>query len=527
MEWCVQHPVERVRGFSDVDGAAQRRFSIVVRSLLTSFQLADFTPVDVPIVEHLDLYLRKNGAQVLPKIYAFTDQGKRDVALRPEFTASVIRAFAPRLGQPGGIARVSYAGPVFRYEKPQRATGRQFTQAGVELLGDDSVLAEAELLALACHSARDLGVAHLRLVIGHLGPLRALLSHLQVDGYAEQYLLEHLEYFNRGAEQQSTVREWLGLFAADPADEGSDEALEQSLAGALRDTSPEEARQLVAAMLDQMGFDLSGSTRTPEEILDRVLAKARRRAARRDGTWREGLERALTFVERLGQIRGEPEEALAATEDLLRQYDVPLGTLDELRGMLRVLRAYDLADIQVQLAPAMARGIAYYSGLIFELYAQAPDGISLQICGGGRYDGLAQALTGHACPALGFAFGVERLLHALHAQQPAADAAARVAIMVRREEWIPAALALATTLRERALPCAMQEGTRWATRYLERARRAGYAALIALPGDEGTPALHILDDAAVDAVARASIDGALGALRAPRHGDLLPGVRSR
>jgi histidyl-tRNA synthetase len=331
-----------------------------------------------------------------------------------------------------------------------------------------------------------------------------------VDGYAEQYLLEHLEYFNRGTEQQARVRRRLGLDAVDAVSVGdADEGLERSLAEALHDATPEEARQLVAAMLDQMGFDLSGSTRTPDEILDRVLVKARRRAARQGGQWREHLERALTFVERLGEIHGEPAQVLAATESLLRQYQVPLETLDEMRGVIRALHAFDLDGVRVQLAPAMARGIAYYSGLIFELYAPVPDGVGLQICGGGRYDGLAQALTGVPCPAIGFAFGVERLIHALPPHLPPATFAPRVLIAVLQADWQLGAPAVATSLRQHSVACAIQETDRSLPRALDQARRAGYAALIALPGAGGAITMHVLDHAAIDAATHAALDAAV------------------
>ncbi|HWE61200.1 MAG TPA: HisS family protein, partial [Chloroflexota bacterium] len=506
LEAGVRQTVERVRGFYDVDVASQQQASAVIRSLMESFRLAGFQPIDVPIVEHLDLYLRKNGAQVLPKIYAFVDQGKRELALRPEFTASVIRALAPGFNRQSAALHVAYAGPVFRYEKPQRATGRQFTQAGVELLGDAGPLADAELLALACRSAHALGIERIRLVIGHLAPLRALLGFLEVDGYAEHYLLEHLEYFNRGAQQQIAVRKQLGLLALEATTgQEDDEALAQSLASAVRDATPEEARRLVAAILDQMGLDLSGSTRTPEEILDRVLIKARRRAAQHAGRWRENLERALIFVERLGELRGEPAAVLAQTEDMLRQYDVPLSALDEMRAVLDALMRYDLPGVTIELAPGMARGIAYYSGLIFELYAGAPDGVPLQICGGGRYDGLAQALTGRPCPALGFAFGVERLLHVLPEQPSRAGAPPRLALIVMQPSWLGVAQPLATAIRARSLACAVYAVERSFARTLEQAEQAGYAAAIVLPGPAGAPTLHVWQEAALDAETRAAL----------------------
>jgi histidyl-tRNA synthetase len=481
----MERPVERVRGFHDVDTASHRRWSATLGSLLAAFELAGFGQVDVPVLEQLDLYLRKNGAQVLAKLYSFVDAGRRDVALRPEFTASIIRALGAQVATASEPLRVSYAGPVFRYEKPQRATARQFTQAGVELLGHEGPGSDAEIVALACQAARDLGVEGLRLVLGHLAPIRALLAHLQVDSTAEGFLLEHLEYYNRGAEQQQAVRRRLGLTTEQEASLAESVALPEALAAAVQDASPAEARSLVGAILDQMGLDLSGSTRTPDEIIDRVLAKMRRQVALRSGALRENLERALSFIEWFGALRGEPAAVLQEVEALLRHYGVPLQALEELRQVLAALADYDLSGVMVELAPGMARGIAYYSGLIFELYgadvsggagSEAP---SLQICGGGRYDGLARSLTGRqSFPALGFAFGVERLLHTIPLTASASGAAARVAVAFHDPEVRPTALQMTAALRGNGVCTVLHDGVASAQRTLDSLYKAGYTAAV-------------------------------------------------
>lgn len=498
-ESSIPRAVERVRGFHDVDGRTLRRLDAVVDRLMGAFGGSGFGGIDVPIVEQMELYLRKNGAQVLPKIYGFVDQGRREIALRPEFTASILRAQAARVLRERTPVRVAYSGPVFRYEKPQRARDRQFTQVGVEILGDPSPVADAEILALACRSARDLGISPLRLVIGHLGPLRSVLSHLRVDTYTEQYLLEHLEFFNRGPEQRRAVRQRLGLLEdAVPAVEG-EEPLSQSLANAVRDATPEEARRIVAAILEQMGVALTGSTRTPDEIIDRLLAKARRRAAQGAGTWRDDVARAIDFLESLVQLRGAPSAVMARTVELLARYDVPPATLDELRTVLRLLDAHDLRNVQVELAPGMARGIAYYSGLIFEMYAGDGGAQALQICGGGRYDGLAQALTGCDFPALGFAFGAERLLHALPDALPVVAEPMRVALIVGTPELYACAQRAAGLLRERAIACAVYASTRTPVPALDAARQSGFQAAMVLHG--AVDAVHVDSFVAIESLA--------------------------
>ncbi|MDB5060023.1 MAG: histidyl-tRNA synthetase [Chloroflexi bacterium] len=480
----MQRAIERVRGFYDMDTTAYRQFETVLTALKESFRLAGFSMIDVPVLEQLDLYLRKNGAQILSKLYGFTDQGRREVALRPEFTASVIRALGPTVALSQEPVRVAYAGPVFRYEKPQRATTRQFTQAGVELLGDPSSEADADIVALACKTALAAGVPQLHLVLGHLGPLKALLAHLNVDGYAEGFVLEHLEYYNRGAEQQRVVRTRLGLEDAQQGRSGTEDMTPAGLADALEGLSPTEARDVVNGLLGQMGVDLAGNTRTPEEIIERVLSKAQRKSAMRSGERREHLERALTFCGSLSALQGEPHKVLDDAEALLREYDVPLTALRDLKGVVELLHDHDLSNVQITLAPGMARGIAYYSGLIFELYADTAsnddgESTSLQICGGGRYDGLSRAVTGRSgFPALGFAFGVERMMHAVLDLGPDTRGSERVAVLVAERELRPIGLRLAEDARQAGIVAVLQHQVGMPSDYRERFFRMGYAAVL-------------------------------------------------
>jgi histidyl-tRNA synthetase len=483
----MERPVERVRGFHDVDAEAHRRLGTTLQHLLTTFAMAGFAQVDVPVLEQLDLYLRKNGAQVLSKIYSFVDAGRREVALRPEFTASIIRSLAPRVTVAGEALRVSYAGPVFRYEKPQRATARQFTQAGVEMLGREGAGADAEMVALACQCARAAGVVGLRLVLGHLAPIRALLAHLQIDSATEGFLLEHLEYFNRGVEQQQAVRRRLGLADEHEALQAEAVALPEALAAAVQDASPQEARRLVGAMLDQMGLDLTGSTRTPDEIIDRVLAKMRRQEALRTGALRDNLERALQVLQWLGSLHGDPDTVLRELETLLRRHDVPSRALDEVRQVLEALADHDLQGVTLALAPGMARGIAYYTGLMFELYGAdvaggaGGDAAALQVCGGGRYDGLARSLTGRqSFPALGFAFGVERLLHTIPSPASSPLSIPRIAVAFQDAAARGAAVRLAEALRREGVCSVLHDGAPPPLRALENLARLGYAAAVYL-----------------------------------------------
>ena len=100
-------------------------------------------------------------------MYDFEDKGGRHIALRPEQTAGVCRAFAQH--RPTTPWKVWYSGPNFRYEKPQAGRYRQFDQVGVEVLGSDDALLDAEVVALGWQFFARLGLKQVTLVINSLG----------------------------------------------------------------------------------------------------------------------------------------------------------------------------------------------------------------------------------------------------------------------------------------------------------------------------------------------------------------------
>src|SRR5690606_28454145 len=110
--------------------AEQRAAARARAAIETTLESYGYVAVDLPIIEARDLYLRKLGEELAGKVYEFSFGG-RELALRPEWTASVLRAFVAHMQDQPLPLRLSYAGPVFRYERPQRLTYRQFTQVGV------------------------------------------------------------------------------------------------------------------------------------------------------------------------------------------------------------------------------------------------------------------------------------------------------------------------------------------------------------------------------------------------------------
>ena len=149
-------------------------------------QSAGYECIIPPMFEDLGVFLRLGDATdiVTKEMYDFVDKGDRHIALRPEQTAGVCRAFAQH--RPVTPWKVWYSGPNFRYETPQAGRYRQFDQVGVEVLGSDDALLDAEVISLAWQFFARLGLSKVELVVNSLGEaheraayIEALRSHLE------------------------------------------------------------------------------------------------------------------------------------------------------------------------------------------------------------------------------------------------------------------------------------------------------------------------------------------------------------
>ncbi len=121
-----------------------------------------FLEIRTPIIEATELFARGIGGEtdiVGKEMYTFRDQSGRSVTLRPEATASVVRAYIQNtMYRGGGITKLYYIGPMFRHEKKQKGRWRQFYQIGAEILGSDHPAADAEIIEIALHFLQSLGV---------------------------------------------------------------------------------------------------------------------------------------------------------------------------------------------------------------------------------------------------------------------------------------------------------------------------------------------------------------------------------
>ena len=151
---------------------ALQRWQVVETMAREHFQRSGFGEIRTPLLEMTDLFCRGigEGTDVVGKeMYSFQDRGDRSCTLRPEGTASVVRAALQHGLLSQGSQKLWYAGPMFRYERPQAGRQRQFHQIGVEWLGAERARSDVEVIALAWDLLASLGVGGLQLELNSLG----------------------------------------------------------------------------------------------------------------------------------------------------------------------------------------------------------------------------------------------------------------------------------------------------------------------------------------------------------------------
>jgi histidyl-tRNA synthetase len=164
----------RPRGTIDIYGLDLQKISYIEKCLISACRLYGFEEIRTPIFEHIEVFTRSVGETsdiVKKEFYNFKDKGDREIALRPEGTASVIRAIVEDKLLYKSILplRFYYSGPMFRYERPQSGRLRQFNQIGCELIGSNSIYDDALILLLALDGINNIGIKKYKVVINNLG----------------------------------------------------------------------------------------------------------------------------------------------------------------------------------------------------------------------------------------------------------------------------------------------------------------------------------------------------------------------
>ncbi|HEY5266774.1 MAG TPA: histidine--tRNA ligase [Acidimicrobiales bacterium] len=174
-------PFKAPIGTHDVLGPESALWEGVVAVFAESAYRYGFSLVMTPIFEDVGVFMRGIGeeSEVFTKeMYVFEDRGERRYALRPEGTASVVRAFVQH--SPTTPWKAWYLTPAFRYERPQKGRYRQHYQLGVEVLGTDDPAVDVEVIALAAGFYRTIGLRRVSLLINSMGHAECRATYVQI-----------------------------------------------------------------------------------------------------------------------------------------------------------------------------------------------------------------------------------------------------------------------------------------------------------------------------------------------------------
>lgn len=381
--------LQAVRGMNDYfaeDLVVWRRLEHLLRDLVERYGYGE---VLTPVVEPAELFIRSVGESsdiVSKEMYMFEDRNGDQLVLRPEGTASCIRAGLEHGKFYNQRQKWYYFEPMFRHERPQRGRYRQFYQFGVEAYGYSEVALDAEILQMIESVWSILGLAAERAPTLHLNSLGNIASRAR-------YRQALVEYFTR-----------------------------------YQNDLDEDAKRCLVS--------------NPLRIVDS-----------KNPAMQELIKDAPSILDYLD------------TDSAAR--------FEQLQDLLQA------ANIAYQVDPRLVRGLDYYNDTVFEWMVTGPEGGSIAACAGGRYDQLIESMGGKDTPAIGFAFGFERLLSlvdtvALLEQNRAESAACGCYLIAMHEKTLPTIMRLTEALRAHGhRSVEMDYATSNLKNQLKRASRSG------------------------------------------------------
>lgn len=186
--------IQALKGMKDIYNNDIEKFDFIIDTATKVFSKYSYTHIITPLVEEVELFKRSVGDEtdvVSKEMYNFVDKGDRSIALRPEGTAGVVRAYLQaKLYNNNPITKWFYFGPMYRYEAPQKGRYREFNQVGVEAFGIRNPLFDAELISMACDFLNELGINNLVVEINSLANKSSREKYINA---LKEYLLENFD----------------------------------------------------------------------------------------------------------------------------------------------------------------------------------------------------------------------------------------------------------------------------------------------------------------------------------------------
>ncbi len=177
------------RGTRDFTPEEMEKRRCIEENMISTFKSFGYEEIQTPTFETLELFTEKSGDLIIDEIYTFKDKGGRELALRPELTAPVIRFYVDRLQMEPKPLKLFYFGNCFRYDRPQKGRYREFRQAGCEIVGSDTPEAYAELIAMAYTILKNVGLKNIKLNIGNLDIINSTFNRLGLSKNDQKELL--------------------------------------------------------------------------------------------------------------------------------------------------------------------------------------------------------------------------------------------------------------------------------------------------------------------------------------------------
>jgi histidyl-tRNA synthetase len=314
--------LERVRGFRDIypeDSEPRKRIFEVSEKAAEVF---GFRKIEMPSVEHMDLYRIKSGDELVSQCFSFLDKGGRQITLTPEATPTVVRMLTSRKDISRPVRWYSFQ-KYWRYEEPQAGRQREFYQFNGDIFGPSSANVDAEVIGLASFILNGLGLK---------GNYRILIN--------DRYLMERILKEN-------------GI---------KDDTKAFSIIDKFKRTDR-----------DQFLLDL-------EEL----------------GMSKDRVDDFCKMLEGLTPI----EQSEGVIQNAIHDGDND-PHVQRFISLTKILPAYSSDTFFLDLS--IVRGLAYYTGVVFEAFDV--EGKFRSILGGGRYDNLAELYSGQKIPAVGFGMG--------------------------------------------------------------------------------------------------------------------------
>ena len=363
-------------------------------------RLYGYKEIITPVVESYELLAAKAGDEVRSRMFAFKDLGGREVALRPEFTASVARLVATTLRNEPKPFRIFCMGSAYRYDEPQRGRYREFWQSDYELVGSNRPEADAEILLATNSLMQGAGLKKVAMKTGHVGVLRAILTEEKIDDKQQNAIMQLMDK----KEYDDAIR-----------------------------------------MVENAG----------------------------------ATQKCLTTLRELVQCRGNDTfEIIKRMKELAKDYEKSVAAAENLEEILKLVTESG-CKIDMSVDAGFARGLEYYTGMVFEVYV--PD-LDIALGGGGRYDRLVELFGGEPTPATGVAHGIDRIMLAMQAQKtvPDKEKTKTVFVVPIKDEQKTEALKIAQMLRNAGISVEVEVMGRKMTKALEDAdrRKLDYAVIV-------------------------------------------------